>query len=43
LRLNDAGIAWASFIGSTGTRSLTPQMVIETCRRRLWEYDDACK
>jgi len=54
LRVNDAGMAWrliyridrdaiivAEIFGKKSQK--TPQMVIETCRRRLREYDDACK
>lgn len=54
LRINDAGVAWrivyrldedAVVIAEVFSkkRQTTPRNVIETCRRRLREYDDASK
>jgi phage-related protein len=54
LRINDAGVAWrilyridrdAVVIAEVFSKKsrTTPQSVIETCRRRLREYDDAGK
>jgi phage-related protein len=54
LRINDAGVGWriiyrldrdAIVIAEVFRKKSqkTPRTVIETCRRRLREYDDACK
>jgi phage-related protein len=54
LRITDAGMAWriiyrldrdAIVIAAVFAkkRQKTPQLVIDVCRRRLREYDDACK
>jgi phage-related protein len=54
LRINDDNVAWriiyrtdadAIVIAEVFAKKTdrTPQPVIDVCRRRLWEYDHACK